>query len=137
MLHPPTYTPVEQLDEEEGSIEKLLGQDSHPIIPLAHYKGSRVRNFWTRYHAYVTHGSLGVLAILFFCLWIHARTTVKVYNPMMRVYCEFLEDVCTYQDLTPSAMHSSCKHCRRIQQGTHKVQRNVRLAFGVSRSPVC
>ncbi|KAF9554911.1 hypothetical protein CPC08DRAFT_821399 [Agrocybe pediades] len=83
MLQTPTYSPVEQIDEDEGAIEKLLGQNSHP---LAHPRGSRVRNFWARYWAHITHGSLGALSLLFFCLWLHARTKVTVYNPMMRVY---------------------------------------------------
>ncbi|KAF9560661.1 hypothetical protein CPC08DRAFT_707948 [Agrocybe pediades] len=83
MLQKSIYSPVSPIDEEEGAIEKLLGQESHS---LAHSKGSRIRNLWTHYWAYVTHGTLIALSLVLFCLWVRARNKVTVCDPMTRIY---------------------------------------------------
>ena len=76
-----TYSPVQQIDEDDTASEKPLG---HRLNPQIHHKTSQYyRSFWNHHWAYFTHGSLLAISILFFCLWI--RTCVQI--PRF-VYCK-------------------------------------------------
>jgi len=76
-----TYSPVQQIDEDDSVTEKLLG---HWLNPQLHHKMSRYRSFWMRYWAYFTHGALLCVSILFFILWMRARHGVQI--PKFAVY---------------------------------------------------
>ena len=76
-----TYSPVQQIDEDDSVTEKLLG---HWYNPQLHDKMSRYRSFWIRHWAYFTHGALLSVSILFFILWMRARVQI----PKFAVYCK-------------------------------------------------
>ncbi|KAF8907012.1 hypothetical protein CPB84DRAFT_1769237 [Gymnopilus junonius] len=90
-----SYSPVEQLDEEESASEKLL---THWLDPHRQLKLSRYRKFCIQYWAYFTHGILLFMSALFFCLWIRARTQrpeEPVYSPANEAV-EYLNSLTTF-----------------------------------------
>ena len=78
-----TYSPVKEMDEDDSATEKLL-QVEHWLNPRVNHKISRYRSFWNHYCAYFTHGTLLLVLILFFCLWMRDRVQV----PKFAVYCK-------------------------------------------------
>jgi len=72
-----TYSPVQQNDEDDSAIEKLLGERLNAKV---HHK---ISQFWIHHWAYFTHGALLSVSILFFSLWMRAR---RVQIPKFAVY---------------------------------------------------
>ena len=76
-----TYSPIQEIDEDDSTTEKLLG---HWLSPRVNHKISRFRSFWNHYWAYFTHGALLLVLIFFFCLWMRARVQILKFA----VYCK-------------------------------------------------
>ena len=76
-----TYSPIQEIDEDDSTTEKLLG---HWLSPRVNHKISRYRSFWNHYWAYFTHGALLLVLIFFFCLWMRARVQILKFA----VYCK-------------------------------------------------